>query len=326
MNVSWIWSLVFHKNILFASTEKGVYKYSGSAWALTSLKDKDIRAMVSYGDLLVAGSWGEGVFTTSDNGTTWIEMNTDLTIKAVQALTVDKNGNLFAGTAGGGIYKIFNGESKWYQYNLANNIVWAMSSSNDAVYASSYGGGLFVSYDSGSNWSKSSLNQDYIYSIVTDKNNKVYVSSWTSGVFVTVNDGNSWQPLGMGGFGVSAIIASPSKNDLFAGTREGKIYKISFDVTDVNQSVLPVEFRLEQNYPNPFNPSTTIEFAIPKSGKYSLKIYDILGRELTTLINKEISAGIHKVDFNAGKFASGVYIYRLTGENVNLVKKMMFIK
>jgi choice-of-anchor A domain-containing protein/uncharacterized repeat protein (TIGR01451 family) len=326
MNVGWIWSLVFHNNILFAATEAGVYKFNGSTWSLTSLKDIDVRTIVSDGTLLVAGTWGSGVYSSSDNGTTWNQMNEDLTNTAIQALAFDKSGNLFAGTAGSGLFKIFSGESKWYHYDLGNNVIWALGSSNGTLFASTYGGGLYVSNDEGSNWSKSALGQNYIYSFASDNNNNVYASSWTSGVFSTSDQGSSWNSIGMGGFGVSSIISSPSEKELYAGTREGKIYKISFDVTGAEEETIPTEFKLEQNYPNPFNPSTTIEFALPKSGRYSLKIYNILGQEVATLLNREVSAGTHKVNFNAARFASGVYIYRLTGADVNLVKKMMFIK
>jgi UDP-2,3-diacylglucosamine pyrophosphatase LpxH len=98
--------------------------------------------------------------------------------------------------------------------------------------------------------------------------------------------------------------------------------------TDVKKddSSLPTEFSLEQNYPNPFNPSTTIEFTIPVAGKYSLKVYDMLGQEVTTIIDRDINAGYFKVNFNASNLVSGVYIYRLSGNNINMVKKMILMK
>ncbi|OGU78773.1 MAG: hypothetical protein A2279_04070 [Stygiobacter sp. RIFOXYA12_FULL_38_9] len=89
---------------------------------------------------------------------------------------------------------------------------------------------------------------------------------------------------------------------------------------------MPTEFKLAQNYPNPFNPSTTIEFAIPVSGNYALKVYDVLGQEIASLIDKDLNAGIHKVSFDASKLSSGMYIYRLVGNNVNITKKMMLTK
>jgi hypothetical protein len=90
----------------------------------------------------------------------------------------------------------------------------------------------------------------------------------------------------------------------------------------------PKEFALYQNYPNPFNPVTTIRYSIPETGSVpvSLKIYDILGREVETLVNKDQKAGNYEVAFNASKYASGMYIYRLTAGNFKSIKKMMLVK
>jgi hypothetical protein len=89
---------------------------------------------------------------------------------------------------------------------------------------------------------------------------------------------------------------------------------------------LPKEFKLEQNYPNPFNPETRICYQVPETKQISLKVYDILGREVMTLVDGKQEAGYYEIKFNGRNLSSGIYIYRLTGENVNLVKKMVFIK
>jgi len=98
----------------------------------------------------------------------------------------------------------------------------------------------------------------------------------------------------------------------------------------------PTEYKLEQNYPNPFNPTTEIRFTIPASPKSSpkerifenviLKVYDILGNEVTTLVNEQKEPGYHEVDFTASNFASGVYLYRLQSEDFISTKKMLLMK
>ncbi len=99
------------------------------------------------------------------------------------------------------------------------------------------------------------------------------------------------------------------------------------EYTDVEEEEsIPTEYTLEQNFPNPFNPATTIKFAVPAAGRFSLKVFNILGQEIATLINGELSSGHHEVKFNAGKLSSGLYIYRLSGENVSISKKMMLLK
>jgi len=95
-------------------------------------------------------------------------------------------------------------------------------------------------------------------------------------------------------------------------------------VEDLN--LVATTFSLEQNYPNPFNPTTSIQFAVPSAGKYSLKVFNLLGQEVANLIDQELSTGIFKANFDAGNLSSGIYLYRLSGNNVNITKKMMLLK
>jgi enterochelin esterase family protein len=85
-------------------------------------------------------------------------------------------------------------------------------------------------------------------------------------------------------------------------------------------------FSLAQNYPNPFNPSTTISFTIPAAGRYALRIYNIMGREVALLSEGEFSEGAHRLNFNARDLPSGVYVYRLEGKNVFIARKMALLK
>jgi len=91
-------------------------------------------------------------------------------------------------------------------------------------------------------------------------------------------------------------------------------------------SEIPDSYSLGQNYPNPFNPTTKINFALPKSGLVTLKIYDVLGREVKILVNDIKQAGNYSVDFNASEFSSGVYFYRLESGTFNETKRMLMIK
>lgn len=102
------------------------------------------------------------------------------------------------------------------------------------------------------------------------------------------------------------------------------IESITTDVED--QLTVPIEYRLEQNYPNPFNPGTVIRFAVPEQSMVSLKVYDIIGREIATLINEERDAGWYEQSFDASALSSGIYIYRLSAGSKVFSKKMMLIK
>lgn len=97
-------------------------------------------------------------------------------------------------------------------------------------------------------------------------------------------------------------------------------------VTGIGNSETPVSFKLSQNYPNPFNPVTKIAYALPKSGLVTLRVYDILGKEVATLVNEVKNAGSYSVDFNASNFTSGVYFYKIESNGFSDIKKMMLIK
>ena len=92
------------------------------------------------------------------------------------------------------------------------------------------------------------------------------------------------------------------------------------------QKEIPTEFKLEQNFPNPFNPTTTLSFSIPVEGFYNLDIFNILGEKVASLQNGFLNPGVFKSTFDAKNLSSGVYFYKLYGNNVNLVRKMMLIK
>ncbi|MGE5848480.1 MAG: T9SS type A sorting domain-containing protein, partial [Ignavibacteria bacterium] len=89
---------------------------------------------------------------------------------------------------------------------------------------------------------------------------------------------------------------------------------------------IPNEFSLSQNYPNPFNPTTNINFSISKPSMVKLFIYDILGRKVATLINNEMNTGSYVYNFDASRFASGVYFYSLEAGDFKVTKKMMLLK
>lgn len=109
-----------------------------------------------------------------------------------------------------------------------------------------------------------------------------------------------------------------------------QIWEIDFNGTTTSieeyGNELAKHFQLNQNYPNPFNPTTNISFELPKSGEVSLKVFDMLGREVQELINGYQAAGAHQVQFNAENLPSGMYIYRLKSGSVELTRKMMLIK
>ena len=97
-------------------------------------------------------------------------------------------------------------------------------------------------------------------------------------------------------------------------------------ITGIKDALNPQSFYLSQNYPNPFNPSTSINYQIPKQGKVTLKIFDVLGKEVASLINEHQNAGRYKVNFDASMLPSGIYFYQLKVNDFISIKKMVLLK
>jgi hypothetical protein len=134
-------------------------------------------------------------------------------------------------------------------------------------------------------------------------------------------------PLGgiSGGVITSALLYG---TDIFVGTETGGVFRAQLSVlTGVNErNELPNDFNLSQNYPNPFNPTTTISFRLPSKSYVSLKVFDALGREVSILVSKELTAGKYSEQWNPGSLPSGMYFYRLQAGNYSETRKLVLLK
>lgn len=118
-----------------------------------------------------------------------------------------------------------------------------------------------------------------------------------------------------------------SRNDLgIYGGPYGSFDIITTGIKNKTENIRPKDFVLEQNYPNPFNPSTIIQYQLPASCKVMLKVCDILGREIATLVSEWQTVGIKTVTFNSKNLTSGIYFYTLSTGNFTITKKMMILK
>ena len=105
------------------------------------------------------------------------------------------------------------------------------------------------------------------------------------------------------------------------------LYKPELEnIAAANQESVITETNLFDNYPNPFNPTTTINYQLPENGYVTIKVYDLLGKEMATLVNENKSAGYHRVNFDASKLTSGVYVYTIQAGNYFESKKMLLTK
>ncbi|NWF51286.1 MAG: T9SS type A sorting domain-containing protein [Ignavibacteriaceae bacterium] len=154
-------------------------------------------------------------------------------------------------------------------------------------------------------------------------------------VYRSTDNGESWQLInsGMGEDKYVLSLLTNSSGYLFAGLDYNGLYKsvnpvVTSIVGELNQKI---EYELTQNYPNPFNPSTKIRYSIPSNvkGKTSnviLKVYDVLGNKVATLVDEYKTAGSYEVDFDAAGLSSGVYFYKFTSGSYSLTKKMVLMR
>ena len=138
---------------------------------------------------------------------------------------------------------------------------------------------------------------------------------------------------GLGGFPIGDLNWFPVQKVTWLAQRDAEYININpffpcwypcVDVEKVNS--VSTEFKLEQNYPNPFNPTTTLSFVIGHLSFVTLKVYDVLGREVANLVNEEKQAGRYEIKFNAGKLASGIYFYQINAGNYVQTRKMVILK
>jgi len=145
-----------------------------------------------------------------------------------------------------------------------------------------------------------------------------------SGTVVALNDQTSSNPFTLtapseGFYTVNAGYKNPS--------RRWDSVSVNILTTGVGDDMdTPGEFRLDQNYPNPFNPSTTIEFALPATQRTTLKVFDVQGREIATLVDQQLEPGTHAVRWDAGILPSGVYFYRLQSGTFVQAKKLLLMR
>ncbi|MFC2135404.1 T9SS type A sorting domain-containing protein [Bacteroidota bacterium] len=155
---------------------------------------------------------------------------------------------------------------------------------------------------------------ELIYS-VTSSNPLVAAASISNGVLTVTPIADGWTKI--------TVRAIDVDDDLIAVSFTFT-YDSSTDITDITE--IPHQFSLMQNYPNPFNPSTTIRFGLPNAADVVIKVYNVLGQEIATLLNQPMNAGYHEIEFDASRLTSGLYIYRIEAGEFISNKKMILLK
>jgi hypothetical protein len=326
-------ALVASGNNLFAGThDSGVYYSSnnGNNWVHTSLSYYNIISLAINGSNIYAGVTDitllpMGVFKSSDFGLNWSQ--TSLNDKVIYTFSF-LGDTILAGTFSNGILYSTNNGNNWHQFSFASYPVISLSSYGNRIFAGTNMNGVFRSTNHGINWAQTSLNNQLINTLSINGNN-IIAGTYFSGIYLSTNNGNNWT-LRNEGFNQVPDINSFcfSDNYLFIGTNFNVWKRPLNEIIGVKvlSSNVPVYYSLNQNYPNPFNPTTNIRYQIKSSNFVSLKIYDIVGKEVAILVSEKQNPGVYEIDWNASEYSSGVYFYRLEAGDYSQTKKMILLK
>lgn len=210
-----------------------------------------------------------------------------------------------------------------YDVKMANATTGYISGSSGKIYKTTNGGTLWDTISK-------PTNATYAFNALEVINpTTVLVVGATGTTLYTSNSGTSWGIYNTSGSTINGVYQF-NDGKAFAVGSSGYMWKNTNMVTGTgsNISEIPGTYELAQNYPNPFNPTTTIKFAIPKAGLVTIKVYDIVGREITRIVNNQFyNAGWNNVLFNASELSSGVYFYSMiVDNNVIGTKKMVLLK
>ncbi|MDH3268392.1 MAG: T9SS type A sorting domain-containing protein [Ignavibacteria bacterium] len=334
------WSFAFIDSILVAgSFGWGIYLSSdlGNSWVAPDsgiAPDENVHVVLKHKSYVYAATAdsGNGILRSSDNGNSWIEVNTGLP-QFSSFLSLASNGEDIYTTSIEGVFRSTDDGMNWFSISngLPGNAILSLAAQGSKVYAGTAVYGIFFSSNYGENWiniSGSVPNVEIWTLVLVDTN--LFVATIGSGIYLTQNDGISWTWVseGLPNLNIRTLLVT-NNNYLFAGTTNGFVCKrpLSEMITSVTDKIyLLSDYSLSQNYPNPFNPSTKISWQSPVSSWQTLKIYDVLGNEVATLVDEYKPAGNYKVEWDASNYSSGVYFYQLIAGDFVETKKMVLMK
>ncbi len=337
---------------IWAATKRGLAEFfkQTSAW----FHYTDANGLPWFETLCVSVDKDNNVWVGTTKGAakldrksnTWAvyqKSNSGLPLDFITAIACGKGGKAWIGTFGAGVAS-FDGQN-WVNYqkdnsSLPDNYIIKIRTDKDSnAWFCSYSG---LSKFDGNNWTVYDNSvKDYpivTFDVAFDKKGNVWAATYEGLVKITGNKFTIYNTFNSG-LTCNDIrsIAIDSLGNIWLGTTGGiSVFNENGIVTSVKNkiAIIPNKLQLFQNYPNPFNPTTTIKYSIPKSiasektnlQQVVLKIYDVLGKEVKTLVNKAQRPGNYSVEFNAGNLPSGIYIYRLTAGSSTISKKMILIK
>lgn len=324
---------------IFVATDSGVYcsTDNGDNWIEKNNQiGKASIGNIDYIDGILFTSYYQHSFRSTDLGNSWQEIFFEQSNRGAGAFLKKDNYMLAVMNDGSSnfLFKSIDEGLTWNSVGESGGLYQSkqMVLVGNNIYAGS-GTTLFKSTDDGLNWAGViGLPSGYYYLNLKAYGDYLFCAHMT-GIYFQHKDSSNWINASSGLPQLPAFLMCGVLDDHYiyasgVGIWRRPILEIFTDVKE--QPAQLIEFRLDQNYPNPFNPSTVISYRLPVISQVSFKVYDILGREVATLVNEEKTAGSYLVTFDGSSLASGMYIYRLSATggagNFVLTRKMLMIK
>ncbi len=302
------------------------------------------------GDLIYTGSWDGSIYAINkgDGSVCWKYS----TGGVIQCSPRYSNGIVYCGSRDGYFYAldVLTGTLKWkflYSFSypyiessawIENGVVYVGSSDLEKVFAfnATTGSVLWNSSVGGDTWSSPLLHNGTIYvGLATYDWNSTTTPMSGSLLVMNAATGNiKWRYNTKTSPFIGGVVSSPAlyQNLVYFGSLDGKVYAVDTafqygQSTGINQrqSTLKI-FHLNNNYPNPFNPSTTIEYQVNVQSTITLRVYDVMGKEVAVLVNGMHAPGNYKVVFDGSRYASGIYFNKLTSGTLSETKLMVLVK
>lgn len=330
-------SLTVCNGFFFAGSETGgIYKSinNGLNWSAVNngLSSLAIHTVCSNNGKIYAGT-NAGINLSTDNGNNWNRISFSPLGNTIYALC-SFGDTIFTGTSTGTYYSINNG-ANWNNINSGlSGSVYCLMKFGNAVYAGTSSSGIYKTSDCGATWIHiNSGLPAYAIRGLCYYNEKIFAATYGGGIYYSTNYGVEWIPSVLGLTELVCYSVIQYRNYLFCGTKSG-IFKrslLEFTYVQKEESNLSTGIKLFNNYPNPFNSSTKIVYKLEKPENVTIKIFDLLGKELITLVNTVKPAGVSQIiwngrDSNGLEMPSGIYFIRLKTERAEVTKKVTLLK
>jgi len=340
---------------LWSSTNKGVN------WVKVYSTGTTLFRVAAFDSNVYAGTFGN-VLRSTNSGLSFQEVYNSQSI--CNKIIADSLGNIFAGFDNG-FYKSTNSGINWSNVNNITHIIKDIEIVNQNLMYACGSGKVYKSTDQGNNWSMIyNNNGDELVCMSATEDGHIIINSFR--LTRSSDFGNTWQSIGnpfqstrnfifdkRNNFyctlgdeiykstnygtdfelfndnlpGNNICIGLDTDNYLYVGTDGNSVYKTNSPLTNLsNETIKETGFSLYQNFPNPFNPSTEIKFEISKKAQVKISVFDILGKEISKLVNKEFNQGTYTIEFKGDNLASGIYFYKIEVNEFTQMKKMILMK